>query len=208
MRFGGQNTLGKISTRMAQIAVAPYKHRYPLAKLYPHGFTSPDAILCQTGLIRGNHVYIGSRVVLYRQISGGKIILGNKVHLNDGIRVETGLGGTVEIGEATFVQPACQFSAYVGSIKVGKNVQIAPRCAFYPYNHGTSRDRSMSEQPAKSKGDIVIKDEAWLGYGTIILDNVSIGFGAVIGAGSVVTNDIPDYAIAAGIPAKIIKMRN
>ena len=66
----------------------------------------------------------------------------------------------------------------------------------------------MSEQPAKSKGDIVIKDEAWLGYGTIILDNVSIGFGAVIGAGSVVTNDIPDYAIAAGIPAKIIKMRN
>ncbi len=91
---------------------------------------------------------------------------------------------------------------------MGRNVQIAPRCAFYPYDHGISRAKSMMEQPLISRGGIVVKDEAWIGYGAIILDGVTIGDGAVVGAGSVVKDYIPDYAIAAGIPAKVIKTRD
>jgi acetyltransferase-like isoleucine patch superfamily enzyme len=192
---------------LALIPVEPFRHRYPLAALYPHGFTSPDAAICKNSLKRGNYVYIGSRVILFRKDNGGNIILGDKVHLNDGNCIETGAGGSVEIGEGTYVQPECQFSAYAGSIKVGKRVQIAPRCAFYPYDHAMSRAKSMMDQPLVSKGGIVVKDEAWLGYGVVVLDNVTIGVGAVVGAGSVVKDDIPDYAIAAGIPAKVIKMR-
>ena len=56
-------------------------------------------------------------------------------------------------------------------------------------------------------GDIVVGDDAWLGYGVIVLDGVHIGKGAVVGAGSVVTNNIPDGGIAVGMPARVVKMR-
>ena len=60
----------------------------------------------------------------------------------------------------------------------------------------------------QTKGGIVIEDDVWLGFGVIVLDGVRIGKGAVIGAGAVVTKDIPEGAIAAGIPARVIKMRS
>lgn len=60
---------------------------------------------------------------------------------------------------------------------------------------------------AVSKGDIVVSDDVWIGYGAVILSGVSIGQGAVIAAGAVVTSDVPPYAIAGGVPAKVIKYR-
>jgi acetyltransferase-like isoleucine patch superfamily enzyme len=207
MKFGGCTVVGRIATRLALIPVEPFRHRYRLATLYHHGFTAPDAMICKTGFVRGKFVYIGSRVIFFRQRDGGEIIIGNEVYLNDAIRFETGSGGGIEIGDGTHIQTECQFSAYTGNIKVGKNVQIAPRCAFYPYDHGISLEKSMMEQPIVSKGGIKVKEGALLGYGVIVLDGVTIGEGAVVGAGSVVKDDIPDYAISAGIPAKIIKMR-
>lgn len=60
---------------------------------------------------------------------------------------------------------------------------------------------------ARNKGSIVIEDDVWIGESAIIMSGVHVGRGAVIGAGAVVTKDIPPYAVAAGIPAKVIKYR-
>ena len=60
---------------------------------------------------------------------------------------------------------------------------------------------------AISKGDIIVGDDVWIGYGATILSGVNIGQGAVVAAGSVVVHDVPPYAIVAGIPAKVIKYR-
>lgn len=60
---------------------------------------------------------------------------------------------------------------------------------------------------AFSKGDIVIDDDVWIGYGATIMSGVHIGQGAVVAAGAVVTKDIPPYAIVGGVPAKVIKYR-
>jgi len=68
--------------------------------------------------------------------------------------------------------------------------------------------KSMREQPLESKGDIIVGDGAWLGYGVIVLDGARIGKGAVVGAGSVVKDDIPDGCIAAGVPARVVKTRS
>jgi acetyltransferase-like isoleucine patch superfamily enzyme len=194
-------------TRLAVIFTEPYKHRYPLATLYPHGFTAPDAALCNSGIVRGKFVYIGSCVNIFRNKTAGELKIGDRVHINDGNCIELGAGGSMELGDETYIQPRCQFSAYVGHISIGKRVQIAPGCAFYAYNHGILRDQSIKHQPLSTKGGIVIKDEAWLGYGAVVLDGVTIGQGAVVGAGAIVTSDIPDFGIAAGNPAKIIRMR-
>lgn len=69
--------------------------------------------------------------------------------------------------------------------------------------------RVMKEVPAEatSKGDIYIADDVWIGKNVIILSGVKIGQGAVIAAGSIVTKDIPPYAIAGGVPAKPLKFR-
>lgn len=60
---------------------------------------------------------------------------------------------------------------------------------------------------ATSKGGIVIEDDVWIAFRAIIMDGVTIGQGAVVAAGAVVTKDVPPYAIVGGVPAKIIKMR-
>lgn len=60
---------------------------------------------------------------------------------------------------------------------------------------------------ASSKGDIIVDDDVWIGYGATILSGVHIGQGAVVAAGAVVTSDVSPYAIVGGVPAKVIKYR-
>ena len=69
-------------------------------------------------------------------------------------------------------------------------------------------DLPIRRQPLRSRGDIIIEDEVWLGYGVIVLDGVRIGYGAVVGAGSVVVHDVPPGAIVQGVPARVIMFRS
>lgn len=77
------------------------------------------------------------------------------------------------------------------------------RISTYPF----SAKILQNGDEAFSKGDIKIDDDVWIGYGVIIMSGVHIGQGAIVAAGSVVTKDVPPYAIVGGIPAKIIKYR-
>lgn len=99
---------------------------------------------------------------------------------------------------------------------IGNFCSIGPKVMFIvSADHNTD---TISTYPFKvkilsestegvTKGNIVVEDDVWIGYGATILSGVHIGQGAIIAAGSVVTHDIPAYAIAGGIPAKIIKYR-
>lgn len=75
--------------------------------------------------------------------------------------------------------------------------------SLYPYKVWIMKEN----QEGVSKGDIVVQDDVWIGYGATILSGVTIGQGAVIAAGAVVTKDVPPYAIVGGVPAKVIKYR-
>jgi acetyltransferase-like isoleucine patch superfamily enzyme len=68
-------------------------------------------------------------------------------------------------------------------------------------------DKPMREQPLTSKGDIVVGDDVWIGFGAVILESSNIGDGAVVAAGAVVRGDVPPYAIVAGVPAKVVGSR-
>ena len=207
MRLAGQRCLGSVATCLATWPVSPYKNRYFLAKLYPHGYIAPDASVCRKRLKLGKHVYIGGRVIIYQRHDGGQVQIEDDVVINDGTIIEVGDDGNLVIGKGTTVQPRCQFSAYKGSIRIGKEVQIAPNCAFYPYDHSIVPGKRIKAQPLSTKGGITVEDDAWIGYGVVILDGVTVGKGAAIGAGAVVTNDVPPEAVAAGVPARVLKMR-
>ncbi|MGC2062959.1 MAG: hypothetical protein WA610_08265 [Thermodesulfovibrionales bacterium] len=208
MHFAGLSGPGRFSTRLATWFAPPYYGRCHLARLNPKGYIAPTAAVYHGNLRLGEHVFVGDRVVIFQDKEGGAVEIGEGVHLYGESFIQTGSGGTVRIGRDTHIQPRCQLSAYKAAINIGKRVQIAPNCAFYPYDHGTAADISMMNQPLTTKGDIVVEDEVWLGFGVIVLDGVRIGKGAVIGAGSVVTRDIPEGAVAVGNPARVIRMRD
>lgn len=208
MRHAGLSPSGRVATRLAVWFAPPFTGRFYLARLNKRGYISPSATLHHADLRIGDNVFIGDRVVVYQSLEGGHIELGDRVHLVGDIHVLTGQGGSLTIGRDTYIQPRCQFSAFLSPIEIGRGVQIAPDCAFYPYDHGLAPDKLIGEQPLETKGGITIDDDALLGYGVTVLSGVRIGKGAVIGAGSVVTKDIPDGAVATGVPARVIRMRN
>lgn len=94
-------------------------------------------------------------------------------------------------------------------IILGKGSIIAPRCKLIASNHNYREDlKALPFDNINYVKDIIIGDGAWIGDSCIILCGIKIGNGAIVGAGSVVTKDVPDGAIVAGNPAKLIKMRD
>lgn len=207
MQLAGHEVLPRTAARLATWATPPYYGRHQLARHHPSGFVAPDASIHHPLLTRGAHTFIGDRVVIYQDRDGGPVMLGDGVGLNQDVCIQTGAGGAVRIGTQTHVQPRCQFSAYVAAIEIGARVSIAPACAFYSYDHGMQADEPIRNQPFTTRGPIVVGEGVWIGYGVVVLSGVTIGQGAVIGAGAVVTRDVPPGAVAAGVPARVLRAR-
>lgn len=119
-----------------------------------------------------------------------------------------GKTGPVEIGEKTDIGCNAILTSGAG-IFVGRSVLIAGNCYIGGGRYLADRlDIPMMEQGVYSRGPVVIGDDVWLGAGATVLDGVRIGKGCIVGAGAVVTKDLPDYAVAVGVPAKVIKSRS
>ncbi|MBV7337000.1 acyltransferase [Chloroflexi bacterium TSY] len=204
MRHAGLTKTGRIATQLATWYAPPHKTRVSLARMNKAGYISPSATIYHSNLHLGDHIFIDDCVLIYEQRQGGGAV---KIH--DGVFIyrdvilESGYGGSLSIGPDSRIHPRCQLNAYIGSIHIGADVMLAPACALYPYAHGIVGREIIRKQPLESKGDIIVEDGAWLGYGVIVVANVRIGEGAVVAAGSIVTKDIPPYAIAVGSPATI-----
>jgi len=112
----------------------------------------------------------------------------------------TNFGRFIDIGKHVFINHACSFLD-MGGITLEDNVLLGPRVNLVTENHplSPSERRGMLCQP------ILIKRNAWIGAGATILPGVTIGENAVVAAGSVVTKDVPDNVVVAGVPAKIVK---
>lgn len=109
-------------------------------------------------------------------------------------------GKPVTIGKDCFIQQCCTFFGR-GGITIGDGVFIGPKVNLIIINH----DPDPDNRSATYGRPIVIEDKVWIGINSTVLPGVRIGYGAIIGAGSVVTKDVPAMTIAAGNPARIIK---
>lgn len=104
-----------------------------------------------------------------------------------------GIGINASIGEQTHI---------------GNDVLMGPDCVVYTRMHRFDRtDIPIREQGYEPLSPVVIEDDCWLGSRCIIMPGVTLGRGCVIGAGAVVTRDVPPYAVAVGVPAKVIQYR-
>lgn len=131
----------------------------------------------------GTNVYIGHRAIL-------------KGHPNGTLKI----GNNTWIGQDVFIHSA-------GGVTIGNEVGIGPKVSLFTSFHADpGRSRSILDSPLEFR-PIQIDDGADLGVGCVVLPGVHIGEGAQIGAGSVVTRDIPPFAVAAGNPARVFRYR-
>jgi acetyltransferase-like isoleucine patch superfamily enzyme len=210
MRYAGISRFGRVATRLAAWSTPPLPigARINLANFNSRGYISASATIQHVDFRIGAHIFVGDRVSIFQDRTAGPLELGDHAQLHGDIVIRIGPGGSLTIGANTHIQPWCQFMALEAPIWIGGMVEIASTCAFYPYDHGFAAGEPIMMQPLQTKGGIFIDDEAWLGHGVIVLSGVRIGKGAVIGAGSVVTRDVPDNAIAVGVPARVVGMRS
>ncbi len=139
------------------------------------------------------------------------ISLGANVHLNDHCWlsvVSTGDGKAdpqLVIGAGSYIGRFGTL-ACIDRLVIGPNVLISDRVFIGDAAHGFARiDLPIMQQPMTSPGPVTIGGGTWIGIGVSILPNVHIGRNCVIGAGAVVSKDIPDYCVAVGNPARVIR---
>jgi len=150
-----------------------------------------------------------SKGVAIRQFSSFPQKLNVVLKKNNSLGAYTLIQGsaTISFDENSFCGAFCVFGVN-SEIIIGKNVMISQCVTIRDTNHKFS----SLEEPMRTQGivssPVLVEDDVWIGHGAIILKGVSIGTGAIISAGSVVTKTVPAYSIVGGVPAQIIGRRD
>ncbi len=149
----------------------------------------------------GNHVYLGPGCWLL-------------THKLDGIELERaaragavpdGAGGRLEIGDRTSIAGYCVLSAAV-RVSIGRGVLFARNVYIADHRHGFElADRAILDQPLEDLRAVVVEDDAWLGQNVVLLPGVTVGRGAVVGANSVIREDVPPRCVVAGAPGRVVR---
>lgn len=211
-------------TKAADVAVAPDKtaarsadsappdprvtERRPVGRLLRRALGDPrsvwGALNARWHLRRATRLPLTVRLFGRARVSrGGEIVIGDRTLLlgtTVPLEIVAHDGGRVQIGRQTFINYGVSISAHE-SVVIGDRCQIGQYCIIQDNDYHDIEDKWRVPPSAP----VVIEDRAWLGARVIVLKGVRIGHDAVIGAGSVVTKDIPPRTIAAGAPARVIR---
>lgn len=182
------------------------------------------------GSVKGT-LFIGKQVAIRYPKN---LHLGAQVIIEDGAEINClatngiHLGDRVSIGKYAIIRPSNIYGGPIGDglvmgnhsnigpfnyigcsgkITIGNNVMLAPRVSIYAENHVFDNPNITIKAQGVAKMEVVIEDDCWIATNAVILAGVRIGKGAVVAAGSVVNEDVPAYAVVAGVPARVIKSR-
>ena len=139
-----------------------------------------------------------------RSKTAGKLFdkAGSNINIERGADFGTGRG--ISIGNGSGIGVNCKVR---GPLTIGENVMMGPNVHILTHTHNHHNvDIPMCKQGGEFR-KVTIGNDVWIGLNVVILPGVSIGNGVIIGAGAVVSKDIPNYAVVGGVPAKIIKYR-
>ncbi len=145
-----------------------------------------------------------------------------------GVTFEIGRGAVVHLGRWSWIGHGCKIRAHEGEVRIGAKTVLGQECTISAFQHVSIgrecivADRAMFidfdhavvdvETPVRRQGiykrDVNIGHNVWIGYGACFLRGVTVGDNAIIGTNAVVTRDLPANAVAGGIPARILRMRD
>jgi acetyltransferase-like isoleucine patch superfamily enzyme len=157
--------------------------------------------------VRGVHIASKVRVGAGCRINRpNNLIMGQRVVLEGDVVVKlVSKTACLDLSEYVFVGRGCLFDIST-QLTVGKGTLLAPGCFITDHNHATSPDAMIWTQDC-IEAPVKIGADVWLGARAIVLPGVTIGDGAIIGAGAVVTRDVPPMTVVAGVPAKFLRER-
>lgn len=155
----------------------------------------------------GRDVYIEKPIIIQCKY----VEMGDGSHILKGARIQNVSGDEdirIRIGKRTGI--GYRISVLAGAdVNIGDDVAIASDVFLSAGNHGINPECEISYGCQSYKGNAInIGDGAWIGEKVCVMSGISIGKGSIIGAGGVVVKDIPDYSIAVGNPAKVVKKYN
>jgi acetyltransferase-like isoleucine patch superfamily enzyme len=152
----------------------------------------------------GRNISFGSRI----EFVNPHITIGDNAYIHHSVCLSS--LGKITIGKNTGIGAYSCIEA-IKEIRIGNDCQVARFCYFLDHDHyfkdldKTFIEQTSYENDLKTADPIIIEDNCWIGTKVTILKGVRIGTGSIIGAGAVVTKDIPPHSVAAGVPAKVIK---
>ena len=135
-----------------------------------------------------------------------RLVLGRWSWIGHGCKIRIH-EGEVRIGAKTVMGQECTISAYQ-RVAVGGECVIADRVMLIDFDHGVVDVERPIRLQGIYKRDVHVGNNCWIGYGACILRGVTIGDNAIVGTSAVVTKSLPDNAVAAGVPARVIRMRD
>lgn len=152
-------------------------------------------------LVNGKHIVIGNKTV-----NGRRVILSAwHTYRDEHFQPSIIIGDNCNIGEGSHITA-------IDKVYVGNGVLTGKMITITDNSHGLFDPEDLSIAPItrrlRSKGPVIIEDNVWIGDKVVILPNVKIGKGAIIGANSVIVHDIPPYSTAVGVPGKVVKQLN
>lgn len=170
------------------ILIRRYKMEQEFYSRYNTFLPRGSVVKSISSIIIGENFSLGENCFIYCQDpeNNSSLRIGSRVALNNGVTINSDFGGRIEIGN---------------------NVIIGPDVIIRAANHNYSDPEKYIRDQGHISGKIIIEDDVWLGARVVVVPDVRIGKGSVVGAGSVVTRDIPSYSVAVGVPAKVIKQR-
>jgi acetyltransferase-like isoleucine patch superfamily enzyme len=155
-----------------------------------------QAVIAARGDVRlGDEVFVSPLAAPYPE----RLVIGARSY----VAAHVYIYGDHEMGEDCTLNP---FSELRGRVRMGDGVRVGAHTSILGFNHMTSPDAPVHRQPLTYEG-ITIGDDVWIGSHVVIVDGVTVGPHSVVGAGSVVTKDVPAWSVVAGNPARRIRDR-
>ena len=149
-------------------------------------------------------VFFGKRLELQISKRGG-ISFGRFCWIGDGTKIRSHEGEVV-IGAKTVFGQECTISSYK-RVRIGEQCVIADRAMFIDFDHGVVDVERPIRKQGIYKRDVDVGSNVWIGYNASVLRGVKVGDNAIVGANAVVTREVPANAVVAGVPARVIRMR-
>jgi acetyltransferase-like isoleucine patch superfamily enzyme len=179
------------------------------------------------GMLTPKYLRLIVRLARMKLRHGRRLRTDGLAFVGPGVTLQVAKGAHIELGRWSWVGHGCKLRCHEGEISIGAKSVLGQECTISAYKHVSIgrecviADRVMMidfdhgmvevDRPIRLQGiykrDVRVGNNVWIGYGACILRGVTIGDNAVIGTSAVVTKDVPPNAVVAGVPARVIRMR-